>query len=92
MSDSTSSDQGNRVQSSFLYARSRYYGHFSPQNLAFNANLQEFSQRISLLCSLETGGKLTPSETYAKIEQLWHQLQISKENLGIRSNGNREDT
>ncbi len=41
----------------FLMPRSKYHGEFTPQNLAFNANLQEFAQRVALICALETGGK-----------------------------------
>ena len=39
-------------KNSFLYARSRYYGAFTPEYLAFNVNLQEFSRESFLhLCS-----------------------------------------
>lgn len=71
----------------FLYPRSRYYGQFSPQRLAFNANLQEFSQRISYICALETGGKLTSIEAYQEIRQLWKRLKKSKKELGIGASG-----
>lgn len=67
----------------FLYPRSRYYGEFTPQNLAFNANLQEFAQRVSYLCNLETGGKISPDEAYEQIKALWKELKKSKKNLGI---------
>ncbi|HEY9736297.1 MAG TPA: hypothetical protein V6D06_08445 [Trichocoleus sp.] len=73
-------------RNNFLSPRSRYYGDVKPENLVFNANLQEFSQRISLLCSLETGGKLSAAETFAQIETLWEQLKTSKESLGIGQN------
>ena len=72
---------------SFLYPRNRYYGQFSPQNLAFNANLQEFSQRIGYICALETGGKLTSMEAYLQIRQLWKELKKSKKDLGIGASG-----
>jgi hypothetical protein len=36
------------TKNGFLYPRSRYYGAFSPETLAFNANLQEFAQKISI--------------------------------------------
>jgi hypothetical protein len=49
--------------------------------LAFNSNLQEFAQRISYICNLETGGKITPDEAYLEIKNLWHQLKDSKKNL-----------
>ena len=68
---------------SFLCPRARYYGHVRPQNLVFNANLQEFAQRVSFIANLETGGKLSPSESYNQIEALWQQLKSSKKALGI---------
>ncbi|WP_179071159.1 hypothetical protein [Nostoc sp. C057] len=30
----------------FLYLRSRYYGQVKPENLVFNANLQEFAHKV----------------------------------------------
>jgi hypothetical protein len=65
----------------FLYPRSSYYGDFTPENLAFDANLQEFAQRVTILCALETGGKVSPDEAYQEIKVLWKQLQKSKNNL-----------
>jgi hypothetical protein len=67
----------------FLYPRSRYHGEFTPQNLAFNANLQEFAQRVSYVCSLETGGKIPPEEAYEQIKYLWKDLKKSKKNMEI---------
>ena len=67
----------------FLYPRSRYYGDVKPENLVFNANLQEFAQRISFIASLQTGGKLSSEESYKQIEALWKQLKKSKKQLGI---------
>ncbi len=70
----------------FLAPRSRYYGHFSPQNLAFNANLQEFSFRVNTVCGLETGGKITPDDAYQKLKKLWCQLADSYQSLDLDSN------
>ncbi|PSB31362.1 DUF7219 family protein [Chlorogloea sp. CCALA 695] len=67
----------------FLYPRSGYYGDVKPENLVFNANLQEFAQRVSYISNLETGGKLSPEESYAQIRTLWKQLKRSKKALGI---------
>lgn len=72
--------------SDFLYPRSRYRGQVQPENLIFNANLQEFSQRVSLICGLETNGKLSPEESFQQIEALWKQLKHSKKQLGIGKN------
>ncbi|MBD2244215.1 hypothetical protein [Nostoc sp. FACHB-888] len=71
---------------SFLYPRSRYYGKFQPETLAFNANLQEFAQKISYITCLETGGKLSPEEAYQQIRVLWKHLKHSKKELAIGEN------
>jgi len=65
----------------FLYPTSKYRGKFTPEHLAFNANLQEFAQHVSLLCNLETGGKIPPDAAYQEIKKLWTQLEASKQNL-----------
>lgn len=66
---------------SFLYPIGRYRGEFTPEQLAFNANLQEFAQRVSLICGLETGGKIPSKEAYRQIKQLWKDLKRSKKEL-----------
>jgi hypothetical protein len=65
----------------FFYPVGRYYGEFTPEYLAFNANLQEFTQRVSIICSLEAGGKISPQAAYEEIRTLWQQLRNSKQNL-----------
>ena len=70
-------------RSDFLYPRSRYYGQVKPENLVFNANLQEFAQRVSYICNLETAGKLSPEDAYEQIKALWKQLKLSRKQLGI---------
>lgn len=82
---------------SFLYPSNHYHGQVKPQNLVFNSNLQEFTQKISYVCSLETAGKLTPEDAYKQIKSLWKQLKRSKKELGIGEdpflddpNGNEE--
>ena len=67
----------------FLYPRGRYYGQVKPENLVFNANLQEFAQKISYICNLETGGKLPPEEAYEQIKSLWKELKRTKKQLKI---------
>ncbi|WP_310480994.1 hypothetical protein [Chamaesiphon sp. VAR_48_metabat_403] len=78
----------------FLYNNNRYNGDFTPQHLVFNSNLQEFTQRVSFICSLETAGKLTPEESYKQIKALWKELKRSKKQLGIgeqsTNDGNEE--
>ncbi|NJR40192.1 MAG: hypothetical protein HC781_16905 [Leptolyngbyaceae cyanobacterium CSU_1_4] len=67
----------------FLNPRSRYHGDFKSENLIFNANLQEFSNRVAIICGLETNGKMTPDEAYENMKSLWKQLKRSKKELGI---------
>ena len=74
-------DHPEPIKDKFFYPTGRYQGKFSPETLAFNANLQEFAQRVSILCSLETGGKIDPEAAYQEIKQLWKQLKLSKQNL-----------
>ncbi|MDJ1185284.1 DUF7219 family protein [Roseofilum casamattae] len=75
--------------SDLLYPYSRYYGDFTPENLVFDANLQEFAQRVTYICSLETNGKITPAKAYEQIRSLWTQLAESKTELGIEDSGER---
>ena len=70
----------------FIYPHNRYHGKFKPENLVFNANLQEFAQRVSYIYNLETAGKLGPEEAYRQIESLWRQLERTKKQLGIGEN------
>lgn len=62
----------------FLFPQSRYRGEFTPEYLAFNSNLQEFAQRISIICNLETNGKISPEDAYQQIKGLWKELKQSK--------------
>jgi polyhydroxyalkanoate synthesis regulator phasin len=79
-------DSAQMSKNSFLYSQSRYYGLSTPEHLAFNANLQEFAQRVSYISALETAGKLSPEEAYIKIKDLWKQLKQSKKTLEISDN------
>ena len=74
----------------FLYPRNSYHGEVNPTNLVFNANLQEFDQKISYICALETGGKIPPETAYQKIKSLWKELKRSKKRLGIGKDSFRD--
>ena len=67
----------------FLYPRGRYYGQVKPENLVFNANLQEFAQRVSYICNLETAGKIPTEQAYEQIKALWKDLKRTKKQLEI---------
>ena len=73
-------------QNNFLYPRSHYYGQVKPENVVFNANLQEFAQQVNYICNLETAGKMAPEVAYYKIKDLWHELRRSKKELGVGQN------
>ncbi|KYC37103.1 hypothetical protein WA1_46580 [Scytonema hofmannii PCC 7110] len=74
----------------FLYSRRRYYGQVKPENLVFNANLQEFAQKVTYITCLKTGGKLAPEEAYKQIETLWEQLERRKYELVVGINSEND--
>ncbi|MBW4691435.1 MAG: hypothetical protein KME27_06665 [Lyngbya sp. HA4199-MV5] len=75
------STDSNKEKERFFYPTASYRGEFTPEHLAFNANLQEFAQRVSIICGLETGGKVPPGDAYKEIKKLWKQLKESKDAL-----------
>jgi sigma54-dependent transcription regulator len=75
------------VKENFLYPRAGYRGDFTPENLVFNANLQEFSQKVALIAGLHTNGKLSTDEAYERINHLWRALKTSQKNLIANSIG-----
>jgi hypothetical protein len=70
----------------FLYARSRYHGQGKPEDLVFNANLQEFAQRAGYIANLHTGGKLSTEESYEHIRILWIQFEFACRQLKVPGN------
>ncbi|MEH1863673.1 MAG: hypothetical protein V7K69_01315 [Nostoc sp.] len=65
----------------FIFPHSRYYGQVKPEKLVFNTNLQEFAEKVGIITSLETNGKLSANEAYKQIKLLWKQLKCSKKQL-----------
>jgi len=76
-------DKDKADKENLLFPRSRYHGEFSPENLVFNANLQEFAQKIGYIVNLQTSGKTTSEEAYKQIKALWKSLKQSKKKLDI---------
>jgi hypothetical protein len=68
----------------YLYPHASYRGTIKPENLVFNANLQEFAQRIGYIANLETAGKISPREAYEKANALWESLEASYHQLKDR--------
>lgn len=84
--------ESNPSKEDFLYPHYPYQGEAKPGNIVFNANLQEFAQRVNYICNLETGGKISTEEAYEEIKALWQQLKSSHQSLGIEEPGdNLED-
>ncbi|WP_017301542.1 DUF7219 family protein [Nodosilinea nodulosa] len=60
-----------------------YQGRFSLENLAFNANLQEFTWQASKIADSHGQGHIASDEVLHQLELLWQQLKASKHGLGI---------
>jgi len=75
----------------FLHPHSTYRGEFTPEKLVFNANLQEFAQKIGYICNLETAGKIPTADAYKQIKSLWKTLKISKHELRIGEDSPLDD-
>ncbi len=67
----------------FLLTPRSYKGDFTPENLVFNANLQDFAQRVSYISKLESNGQLSLEEAYSQIDTIFEALTHSKQHLGI---------
>ena len=78
--------ESSNSKNDFLNPVNKYYGKFTPGNLAFNSNLQEFANQVSYICNLETNGKIKSDEAYNKIKQLWKALKKSKTELLDQNN------
>ncbi|WP_180966020.1 DUF7219 family protein [Fischerella thermalis] len=59
----------------FICPVAPYRGEAISSHQEFNAHLQIFCCRASLICSLQTSGKLSPAEALQKLMQLWEELQ-----------------
>lgn len=76
----------DRAKENFINPIGKFNGEFTPENLAFNANLQEFANQVSLICGLETNGKISAKEAYDRIKNLWKELKNSKKHLLDKDN------
>lgn len=76
----------------FIYPQRPYRGEFDPKSVVFDANLQEFAQKIGYICTLENSGRIPPAEAYRQIKALYKQLKTSKRELGIGEDQNTENT
>ena len=72
----------------FIYPKESYRGEFNLENMAFNANLQEFAQKVNIVCNLETNGKITSNDAYKQIKKLWRELKSSRKSLNIKKSDN----
>jgi hypothetical protein len=70
----------------FIHPYRSYHGKETLPDIIFDANLQEFSDRVAIICALENGGKISPEEAYKQIKELWKEMKASKKNLLDQSN------
>ena len=71
------------IKDEFLNPLASYRGEPTLTEYMFNANLQEFANKVDLLCALQTGGKISPEDAYQEIRKLWKELKNSKESLMV---------
>ncbi|WP_298976432.1 hypothetical protein [uncultured Thermosynechococcus sp.] len=62
------------VKQAFLYPYTPYRGQVTLDALTFDAYLQKFAQQAGFIAALHTSGKLSTSEAYNQLANLWHQL------------------
>jgi transcriptional regulator with AAA-type ATPase domain len=56
-------------------------GFLNPLQYMFKTNLQEFGNKVDLLCALQTGGKISAEDAYAEIRKLWKELKYVNSDL-----------
>jgi len=66
----------------FLYPQPSFRASSHPERVMFDANLQEFAQRVSYIAGLESGGKMSAEESYQAIQSLWKALATTRNQLG----------
>jgi|GEM_PF-6677388 len=64
--------------------------HEAPEEMILGANLEEFAQRVSIIVSLESSGKIASDEAYSKIKKLWRQVKSSRKSLGLTGKPNNQ--
>jgi len=81
-------DDGAVVRSP-MEAHGSYRGaDWSPQRLVFHQNLETFAERVGLIVALQSNGKLSQEQAYARIRRMWKELRASKDEL-LDGPGNR---
>jgi len=74
-------DQRPAAASPGTDSRRRSLENSSPEEIIMEANIREFGHRISMICALEAGGKISAKEAYKRIKQHYKELKASKKNL-----------
>ncbi len=75
----------------FIFPHSSYYGKETPENIAFNKTLQEFSHKVNYISGLQTAGKIPARLAYLLVEELWKELKQTKEKLDNAKKLNYKD-
>ncbi len=76
----------------FIYPHYSFHGDVSPESVVFDANLQEFAHKVSYVCNLQNGGKISQEAAYQEIKHLWKELRQSRKEMGIGDDKNNGGT
>ncbi|MEL7036613.1 MAG: hypothetical protein AAFO04_13470 [Cyanobacteria bacterium J06592_8] len=68
-------------KNNFSHPDNRSRGEGTPENIAFERQLQQFSQQVSMIVGLHTGGKLSSQESYQRIKHFWKQVKAVRKEL-----------
>ena len=63
-----------------------------PEEVIFDANLQEFATKVGFICALESNEKITAHEAYRRIKKLYKSLKKSRRGLQIGRNGSEAES
>ncbi|MBD2388037.1 hypothetical protein H6G32_21940 [Cylindrospermum sp. FACHB-282] len=65
----------------FIYPPSLYCNNPTPENIAFNTQLQKLAAEIAYISGLEASGLISPDEAYKEVKALWKQFQQFKKGI-----------
>jgi hypothetical protein len=73
----------NKTIAEFLYSGCCNNESVTIEKILFDANLQEFAQRVRLITALENGGKILPHEAFIKLQAEWQKFLKSSSQIGL---------
>lgn len=67
----------------FLHPYYKYRGEPTPENIAFDGQLQEFAAQVNMIAGLHTGGKLSSLESYRRLKRSWKRVKAARQQWEI---------